>query len=275
MQLGIFANTFIRPTVKEVFEQIRAFSLEYTEFNFTAIRMQEVPDQIDVATAGRVRAAADEQGITVKSIGGYTNLAHPDPAKRQADMKRLLGLIRTARSLGADVVALCTGSRDPENMWRRHPANDSPDAWQDLLTSIVEAIRTAEEYDVTLTIEPEVSNIVNNAAKARRLLDEIKSPHLKVTFDGANIFHKGELPRMRELLTEAIDLLAGDIIQAHAKDLDHDGDAGLLAAGQGKLDYDHYIGCLKKVGFAGPILLHGLEEDQVQDSISYVRSFLD
>jgi sugar phosphate isomerase/epimerase len=111
--------------------------------------------------------------------------------------------------------------------------------------------------------------------KARRLLDTIKSPNLKVTFDGANIFHSGELPRMRELLTEAIDLLAGDIVLAHAKDLDHDGDAGQLAAGQGKLDYGHYIGRLKKAGFAGTILLHGLVEEQVQDSISYVRGFLD
>ena len=63
---------------------------------------------------------------------------------------------------------------------------------------MTEAIHVAEEHDVTLTIEPEVSNIVHTARKARRLLDEIKSPHLKVTFDGANIYHKGELPRMQE-----------------------------------------------------------------------------
>jgi sugar phosphate isomerase/epimerase len=160
-------------------------------------------------------------------------------------------------------------------MWRRHPANDNPDAWDDLCASLTEAVRVAEDYDVTLTIEPEVNNIVHTAKKARRLLDEIKSPHLKVTFDGANIFHEGELPKMHELLTEAIDLLAGDIILAHAKDLDRDGDAGHLAAGQGKLDYNHYIGLLKKAGFTGSILLHGLEEDQVEGSLSYVRSFLD
>jgi sugar phosphate isomerase/epimerase len=275
MQLGIFAFTFIRPAVEEVFDSIKACGLEHTEFNFTAIRMQEVPDQINEALTQRVRMAAAERGITIDSVGGYTNMVHPDPKQRQADMKRLLGLIRAARSLGTGVVALCTGSRDPENMWRRHPANDDPDAWEDLCESLSEAIRVAEDHDVTLTIEPEVNNIVHTAAKARRLLDEIKSPRLKVTFDGANIFHKGELPKMHELLTEAIDLLADDIILAHAKDLDHDGDAGLLAAGQGELDYNHYLGLLKKAGFAGSILLHGLEEDQVEDSISFVRSFLD
>ena len=274
MQLGIFAYTFVRPTVEEVFDSIKAHGLEHTEFNFRAIRMQEVPDQIDEAMAQRVRTAAAERGITVDSVGGYTNIVHPDPERRKAEMKRLLGLIRAARSLGTGVVALCTGSRDPENMWRWHPANDDPDAWDDLRAALTEAICVAEDHDVTLTFEPEVNNIVHTAEKARRLLDGFKSPRLKVTFDGANIFHKGDLPKMHELLTEAIDLLAGDIVLAHAKDLDHDGDAGHVAAGQGKLDYDHYIGLLKKAGFTGPILLHGLEEDQVEGCISYVRSFL-
>jgi sugar phosphate isomerase/epimerase len=274
MKLGIFANTFIRKSIEEVYECVTSHGIHHTEFNFTAIGMREVPEQVDDALAERVRTAAAERKLTVASVGGYINMAHPDSKQRQKDVKRLLGLIRTAPSLGAHVVALCTGSRDPESMWRRHPANDDPDAWEDMRTSIAEAINVAEDHEVKLTIEPEVSNIVHTAQKARRLLDEIKSPYLKVTFDGANIFHEGELPMMREMLTEAIGLLADDIILAHAKDLDHDGEAGLLAAGQGKLDYGHYIGLLKKAGFAGTILIHGLGEEQVEDSVRYVRSFL-
>jgi sugar phosphate isomerase/epimerase len=275
MQLGIFAYTFVRPTLEQVFDAIKAHGLEHTEFSFTAMRMPEMPDQIDAAIAQRVRTVAAERGITVDSLAGYANMVHPDLDQRKLNMQRLLGLIRAARSFGTSVVALCTGTRDPQNMWRRHPANDDPDAWDDLYASMAEAVRVAEDHGVTLTFEPEVNNVVDTARKARRLLDEIKSPHLKVTFDGANIFHKGELPRMHDLLTEAIDLLAGDIALAHAKDLDHDGDAGHLAAGHGKLDYRHYIGLLNKVGFTGPILLHGLQEDQVEGCIRYVRSFLD
>jgi sugar phosphate isomerase/epimerase len=275
MQLGIFAYTFVRPTVEEVFDCIRAYGLAHTEWSFRALGMPEVPDRIDEALAHRVRTAAAERGITVDSVGGYTNIVHPDPQRRQAEMTRLLTLIRAARSLGSGVVALCTGSRNPESVWRWHPANDAPDAWADLLASLSTALCAAEDHDVTLTFEPEVNNVVHTAARARRLLDEIGSPRLKVTFDGANIFHQGELPRMHELLSTAIDLLAGDILLAHAKDLDRDGDAGHLAAGQGRLDYAHYISLLKKAGFDGPILLHGLREDQVEDSVRFVRSFLD
>ena len=121
-----------------------------------------------------------------------------------------------------------------------------------------EATDIARQANVVLAFEPEVNNVVDSARKARRLLDEIGSPHLKVTIDPANIFHAGELPRMKEMLDEAFALVGKDIVLAHAKDLDHDGDAGHKAAGQGVLDYDRYLGLLRTYDFKGPLLLHGL-----------------
>ena len=274
MQLGIFAYTFVRPTVEEVFDAVRAHGMANTEWNYVAIDQQEVPDRIDPAFAERVRAAAAERGITVDSIAGYTNLVDPDPARRRAALQRLFGLIRSARAHGAGKVALCTGSRDPASMWRWHDGNDDADAWADLLASLGECIQVAEEADVTLVFEPEVNNVVHTARRARRLLDELQSPRLKVVFDGANIYHKGELARQHEMLTEAIDLLGADIALAHAKDIDEDGDAGHAAAGTGKLDFGHYLGELARTGFDGSLLIHGLEEPQVADSVRFLRGHL-
>ena len=274
MTLGIFAYTFVRPSVEEVFAAIAAHGLTNTEWNYTAIGRQEVPDRIDGALAERVRTAAAERGIAVDSVAGYTNMVDPDPQRRREALQRLFGLIGAARAHGADKVALCTGSRDPDSMWTWHAANDDPSAWADLLASMEEAIRAAEEGDVTLVFEPEVNNVVHTARRARRLLDELRSPRLKVVFDGANIYHKGELARQHEMLTEAIDLLGDDIALAHAKDIDEDGDAGHAAAGTGQLDFGHYLGELRKAGYDGSILIHGLEEEQVTDSVRFVRSFL-
>ena len=50
------------------------------------------------------------------------------------------------------------------------------------------------------------NTVVDTAAKARALLDHFHSPYLKVVIDGANLFHTGELPRMREILDEAFQL---------------------------------------------------------------------
>jgi sugar phosphate isomerase/epimerase len=136
------------------------------------------------------------------------------------------------------------------------------------------AVEIAESSDVTLAFEPEVNNVVDSALKARRLLDEIHSPHLKVTMDAANLFHAGELARMDEMLDQAFALLGQDVVLAHAKDLSHDGDAGHEPAGHGKLDYDRYLSLLYACGFRGPLLLHGLSEAQVPGCVAFLRQKL-
>ena len=274
MRIGIFAYTFVRPTVAEVFDAIKAYGLRHTEWNYTAIGRQEVPDAIDEGLAEQVRASAAQRGITVDSVAGYTNLVDPDPERRAAGLRRLHGLIRAARAHGAGKVALCTGSRDPRSMWRWHDANDAADAWADLVRSLAGCLEVAEASGVTLVFEPEVNNVIHTARKARRLLDELRSPRLKVAFDGANIYHRGELVRQRELLTEAIDLLGGDVALAHAKDIEQDGDAGHAAAGTGQLDFGHYLAELKRSWYRGPILLHGLAESQVAASIRFLKGHL-
>jgi sugar phosphate isomerase/epimerase len=160
-------------------------------------------------------------------------------------------------------------------MWRRHPDNNSPEAWQDLLASMAEALGMAEVHNISLAFEPEVSNVVDSAAKGRLLLDEMQSPRLKVVLDGSNLFHAGELPRMHHILDEAIDLLGPDLVLAHAKDLSQDGSAGNLAAGTGLLDYDHYLSSLSAAGFTGPLILHSLTENQVSQSVDFLRQKLD
>ena len=274
MRLGIFAYTFVRPTVEAVFDAIRAHGLKNTEWNYTALGMQEVPATLDEGLVEHIRTAAAERGITVDSVAGYTNLVDPEPERRRAALERLLRLIRAAPAHGADKVALCTGSRDARSMWRWNDANDDACAWADLLRSMAACLEAAEESGVTLVFEPEVNNVVHTAAKARQLLDELRSPRLKVVFDGANIYHRGELSRQQELLTEAIDLLGGDIALAHAKDIEQDGDAGHAAAGTGRLDFGHYLGELRRSGYRGSILLHGLEERQVAASVRFLQGHL-
>ena len=67
------------------------------------------------------------------------------------------------------LLTLCTGTRDPDDQWRRHPGNDTPEAWRDLLASMDVALAVAEDYDLHLGIEPELANVVDSASRARRM----------------------------------------------------------------------------------------------------------
>lgn len=272
MRLGIMATTFERPTLEANLDAIAACGVQSVQFDLACAGVPTLPAQVGSALCAHVRDAFAVRGLTMDALSGAFNMIHPDPAERAEGLRRLRVLLAACEALGAKVVTLCTGTRDPHNMWRRHPDNDTPAAWTDLMGSMREAVGAAEEVGVTLAFEPEVANVVDSAQKARRLLDEIGSPRLKVVMDGANIFHSGELPRMRAMLEEACALLGPDIALAHAKDLDHDGEAGHLPAGRGVLDYPLYLALLQRSGFSGALILHGLAEADVAACLGFVHA---
>lgn len=271
MEIGIFSKTFERPTLAEKLDAIAAHGLHAVQFNMDCAGLEEMPEQIDLALCNQIRQEFAKRGITMAAVSGTYNMVDLDLEQRRLGLQRLKTLAAACHDMGTSVITLCTGTRDRTSMWRRHPDNDLPDAMRDLVAELRQAVVFAEAYKVTLAFEPEVNNVIDSARKARQLLDEVNSPYLKVVMDGANIFHKGELPRMREILDEAFALLGKDIALAHAKDLDHDGDAGHLAAGQGLLDYGYYLQLLNKSGYKGSLILHGLTENQVHGCVAFLK----
>lgn len=274
MRIGIFAKTFVRDTVEAVLDAVAAHEIRSIQFNMACAGLESMPRAIPADTASRVRSACAARGIEMAAVSGTFNVIHPDPARRADGFARLDALAAACVALGTRIVTLSTGTRDPDNMWRRHPDNDSADVWRELCASMELAVKSAERHDVVFAFEPEVSNVVDSARKARRLLDDVPSSRLRVLIDAANLFHAGELPRMRDILQEAFDLLGDAIVLAHAKDLSRDGEAGHEAAGTGVLDYNLYIELLQRIGYDGALILHNLSEQQVPGSVAFLRDVL-
>jgi sugar phosphate isomerase/epimerase len=274
-QIGILlATTFTTGTLEARLEAARACGLACVQMSMACADLPEMPDQIPAELPARIRREASAHAIKIASMTGAFNMCHPDVEHRRTGLRRLRVLAEACPQIGTSAIHVCTGTRDPNNMWRYHPDNSSPESWRDLAACMREAVDIARQAKVVLAFEPEMSNVVDSARKARRLLDEIGSPHLKVTIDPANLFHAGELPRMKEILDEAFALVGKDVVLAHAKDLDHDGEAGHKPAGQGVLDYDRYLALLRKYHFKGPLLLHGLTAAQVTGCMGFLRAKL-
>ena len=275
IQLGIFARTFVRPNLDETLDAVKAHGLDCVQFNLSCVGLPTLPDRIDSKFVDLIRTGMTDRSITMAAISGTFNMIHPDVEKRYEGLRRFRVLASASKDIGTSVITLCTGTRDPVDMWRRHPDNNLPEAWSDLLASMQEALQIAEDNEVTLAFEPEVNNVVDSAAKGRRLLNEMRSPRLKVVMDGANLFQAGRLAEMREVLDQAFALLGDQVVIAHAKDLSRDGDAGHEAAGTGLLDYDHYLSLLGAVGFDGPLILHSLNEVQVDTCVAFLKQKLE
>jgi sugar phosphate isomerase/epimerase len=232
-----------------------------------------MPDEIDSAIVTRVRAAAATHGISIASISATYNMIHPNLDVRERGIRRLAVLASVAHALGATILSLCTGSRDPDNMWRHHPGNDAPDAWADLLTEIARAISIAEEHNLRLGIEPEPGNVVSTAQRARRLLDETSSDRLGIVLDPANIIEGIPPDEIDGAIDEAIRQLGERTIIAHGKDRNASG--AVQPPGMGIVPWDRFLGLLAASGFAGPLILHGLPEASVPKSAAYLRDLIE
>lgn len=268
------ARTVVRPTLAATLDAIAAHGIASLQFGLECADLEPMPRSFSPSDLGAIRAELAARGMDMAAVSGTFNMIDPDAARRADGIERLRALIGACRGLGTGVITLCTGTRDPENMWRAHPDNGSPAAWRDLVAALAALLPAAEAAGVALALEPEVSNVIDSAERARRLLDELRSPALRVCIDGANLFHAGELPRMGEILDRAFDLLGGDIVLAHAKDLDHDGAAGHLPAGHGRLDYPRYLSQLHRCGYTGAVVLHGLREEEIDGCAAFLRDGL-
>lgn len=273
MHVGIFAKVFARVDLDETLRLIVAHGIRHTQFNLSCLGLDTVPDHLPSDLPTRIRASFDRHGMRMAAVSGTFNLIHPDPAMVDMGLKRLGVLATACRPMGTDLITLCTGTRDPDDMWRRHPDNDTPAAWRDLLRAVERAVEIAEAEDVCLGIEPEQANVINSASKARRLLDDFRSDRLRIVLDPANLIEWGDTSEVERVVEDAFDLLGNAITLAHAKDRDADG--RFVAAGRGVLNYDHYIAHLRRIHYRGALVLHGLSEAEVEPSVRFLRNKLD
>jgi sugar phosphate isomerase/epimerase len=272
MRPGIFAKTFANGALEGCLDRVAASGIDAIQFNLALTGGPSLPQGVSSGLAAWVRDCVHERGLEMAAVSGTCNMAHPDPDIRARSLRGLDAVIAAAPALGTRVVTLCTGSRDPQDMWSWHPDNATPEAWADMRRSVEEATRTAERHGVTLGVEPEHGNVVVDAAAARRLLDEVGSPHLKIVIDAANLIRPGELDRQAETLECAFELLSGDIVLAHAKDVLNDGT--VVPAGRGGLDYARYVALLLQASYDAPLVLHGLGPADVPTSVAFLERYL-
>ena len=272
MRLGIFAKTFPGTDPRSVLEAVKAAGFGSAQYNMACSGLSAMPDGIAPETAEAVSDAAGEAGVVLCAVSGTYNMAHPDPAVRAEGLARLEAIAAACAAMGTSLVTLCTGTRDPDDQWRRHPDNGSAEAWADMRDGMEKAAALAERHRLRLGIEPELANIVDSALSAKRLIEEIGSPSLRIVLDPANLFERAALAEQRRLVSEAIDLLADRIVMGHAKDRAPDG--SFVAAGRGVLDYPHYLACLARAGFDGDLVAHGLGAEEAPAVAAFLRGLL-
>jgi sugar phosphate isomerase/epimerase len=269
--LGIFARSFPRASAGEAAAAVAGAGFGLIQLNLSAVGLPTLPpaDGQGGLDFSAIRQAFDDRAVRIWGLSASYNMIHPDPAVRSAQTEAAAALIGRAPELGATAVTLCTGTRDPGSMWRRHPGNDEPAAWHDLRASLDRLLPAAAAAGVRLGIEPEPGNVVSSAARARQLLDELgrDAGLTGIVFDPANLVTVATAGQQAGILEEAAGLLAGSVFCVHAKDVV---ESGYAAAGTGLLDYQLVFRLLSGLPAAVPLI----SQDAAEQDVARVRKFL-
>lgn len=184
--------------------------------------------------------------LDIAVMGCYLNLATPDKDELRRTTERYKAHLTFASLLGCGVVGTETGAPNTEYRFDREAcySEKALDIFTENLKPVVEY---AEKMGVLLAIEPVCRHIVHSPERARKVLDRIASPNLKIIFDPVNLIDTWNYRDREAIFDEAIELLGRDIAIVHVKDFNIvNGKQVCGAVGTGIMDYTGIVEFLKR-----------------------------
>lgn len=269
-ELGVFARVFPSGPAGTVAAAIRAAGFTATQLNLSALGRPTLDTALAPREAAGIVAAFGQAGVRIWGLSGTFNAIDPDEAARRQAIGACTALIARAPDIGAEVVTLCTGTRDPRSMWRAHPDNTSPQAWADLRATLDALISPAAAAGVRLGIEPEPGNVICDAAAAARLLRELggDARHLAIVLDPANLLTVDTAPDQERILSSAFAALGEHTAAVHAKDVVA---SGYAAPGTGAMDYGLVMRLHARLPRPVPVIAQDLTAEDAPRVCEFLR----
>jgi sugar phosphate isomerase/epimerase len=248
--------------------------LEYVELQY--LWEKQVGDLTD-PDIERVKGLIEERNLKVSCISHHNLTALPvetavDAPAYQAHLATLQRCIDVAQALDTSLVRIFSFRKEMV-LFGAEPII-SEGAWTTLLNRLEAPLRVADAAGITLVIETAISGNVTSAYLARKLIDELDAPHLKVLWDPCSSLYCTEIP-----YPDAYEVIREHIAHVHLKD----GVVNLPAATfdfcamrQGQMDpyYNNIVDALKRDGYDGAISLEsvytpvgGTREDGFRESL--------
>ncbi|MEX1238965.1 MAG: sugar phosphate isomerase/epimerase, partial [Cyclobacteriaceae bacterium] len=292
LQVGIFTGYFPY-SLEETAGVIRNLGFNTVQLDLIFKDMDLSTENINKGNCTKIRDTFRKHNLPVSCISSYTNIIHPDPAKRDSNIKRLKKIIQHAHDLGSPYIPVETGTYHEESDWIHHPKNKTEEGYAECRDVIRDLVRFARDHGAVFIIEPYVNNVIGSVDEVLRLFSDIDDDCLGLAMDPVNYFDVHNIGNMDGTLNNIFDRLSEKVKFAHAKDVKlADSEKGVQmaeiyaseghsfrgvgrieqpAAGLGILNYDLYLQRLAKDHPNLPIIIEHLEEEDVPRA----KSFLD
>ncbi len=172
------------------------------------------------ADAERLKSLLADEGVALFQTTGYwQNLVTSDETARAQSVKVLQAALRLSGWMGGRGIDTGPGSMNPAGPWFPHPDNWTAKAEAQLVKSLRECAKAAEDAGVLLSLESHSLVTPRTAEVAARILDAVDSPWVRCDYDSANWITLETIYDTGSALNHHFDLLGKHICSAHAKDI--------------------------------------------------------
>lgn len=247
MQFGIRLHDAVQAPIEERLKIVKeqGFTCAHVALSKVISENSVAPEALTPGYAMYLKRLFDKNELDCAVLGCYLNLANPDAVQLKAIQEKYKANIRFAAHLGAGVVGTETGAPNVEYKFEEACWNE--ESLQIFIKNLRPVVKYAEQMGVLMAIEPVVRHIVCNPVRARRVLDEIDSPNLRIILDPVNLLESYNYEKQDEIIDEAIELLGRDVAVLHVKDfVIKDGRLVSVPVGQGQCHWDRIIPYMKK-----------------------------
>lgn len=272
MRFGIRLHDAVQAPIEERLKNIKeqGFTCAHVALSKVIRENSVAPQALTPGYAMYLRRLFEKNEIDVAVLGCYLNLANPAPAQLKTIQEKYLANIRFAAHLGAGVIGTETGAPNVEYKFEEACWNE--ESLHIFIKNLRPVVKYAEQMGVLMAIEPVVRHIVCNPARARRVLDEIASPNLRIILDPVNLLEVYNYEQQDAIFDEAIALLGKDTAVLHIKDfVIKDGKFVSVPVGQGQCHWDRIIPYMKKEKPYMHATLENTKPDNAVAALNYIR----
>lgn len=272
MQFGIRLHDAVQAPVEERLKIVKeqGFTCAHVALSKVISENSVAPEALTPGYAMYLRRLFDKYELDCAVLGCYLNLATPDAAQLKAAQEKYMANIRFAAHLGAGVVGTETGAPNVEYKFEEACWNE--ESLQIFIRNLRPVVKYAEQMGGLVAIEPVVRHIVCNPVRARRVLDEIASPNLRIILDPVNLLESYNYEKQDEIIDEAIDLLGKDVAVLHVKDfVIKDGKLISVPVGQGQCHWDRIMPYMKKEKPYMHATLEDTKPDNAVAALNYIK----
>jgi sugar phosphate isomerase/epimerase len=239
--------------------------LSQTDSDYWRYNSRSDLSDLTPARSKRIAGIYRSAGISIHSIGVYTNLIHPDPAERQANLDYFKAMMDVGAQMDVRTFITEAGHyHDPKEPAPAVEYHLQQEVWKRMVETGHKLAELATACDATVLFEPFYRHFLASAKRTRVYLQEVNSPRLRALLDPANLLEFNDTPEMFAQLSGLIDCL-------HAKDRKLHVDRG-VPAGQGDLDYHEFVRLAAEKTPHAPLILEYVGPDNYKQALSHLRT---